>query len=245
MNKNATERACLIRSFARQLNDNEIDALKYRISLEAAKIISDEGVIDQKNTARFNLLLESLVEIHSYKDRIPEYGLAYKGRPNFMSERFLDKLLLESEQFQPNSYKNLDQYIYQVETPKGNTYAEKLATSEELYQLVTKYAGASLQSFVTNYLYYNKKGQHSRPHVDNAFTSITAMVGLKQTSKVGNKCNLSSSFIYWPNKPRFNYQLKPGEIAIFFGAAVLHGRTKIGESEETSSLLISFRPSEV
>ncbi len=234
----------LIHSLLSQLNENEVDALKYRLSIEAVKLLSDDN-IGNVQTARFNQLLTNLVSIHHYRDRIPKYGLVYKGRPDFMTDNLVEKLLQESMQFKADSRKNLDQYIYQVETDNNSTYAEQLAGSEQLHQLVNKYAGPSLPSFVTNYLYYNQKDQWSRPHVDNAFTSITVMVGLKQSSKSGSHHQLSSSFIYWPNKPKFSYQLQPGEMAIFFGAAVLHGRTKLGEDEDTLSLLMSFRPDEV
>lgn len=69
------------------------------------------------------------------------------------------------------------------------------------------------------------------------------MIGLKQLNSI--ECNeLSYSYIYWPNKARLEYQLKPGEISVFFGASVLHERTFIKKGGSTSSLLISYRPVE-
>lgn len=233
-----------IRLLSERLNKNECDALKYRLSIAAANVIHNEGYEPQYSREKFNFLLENLLNIQFYRDRVPVYGLAYKGHPDFLTKDVLNNLIEESESYKLQSIRNLDQNIYQVETNDNVTYAEKLASSMELHKLVNRYAGKSQQSFVTSYLYYNQKGDCSRPHVDNAFTGITVMIGLKQISSNLKKVKLSSSFLYWPNKPRFEYQLEPGEISIFFGACVLHGRTILDDGEVTQLLLLSFRPQE-
>ena len=121
---------------------------------------------------------------------------------------------------------------------RGHVYA----ASEPLLQFVNRCAGPSLRSYVTSYIYYDKLGQRSKPHVDNAFIGITVMVGLRQQNKQDANKILSSSIIFWPESSRLEYRLKPGEISVFFGACVLHGRTYIAPGESVQSLLMSFRP---
>jgi len=236
----------LLELFSETLTDNERDNLKYRLSLCAIKELEKSNYSKTQynihTKLRVNNILSSLISIQPYRDRIPEYGMVYRGRPEFISDETLNELIMESERFRPYARLNNKQYLYQVETPNNVSFSEVLSESKELHELVCKYAGPVLNSYITSYIYYDKKGHCSRAHVDNAFTSITVMLGLKQQLKPGYRQKLSSSFIYWPNKKPLEYRLFPGEISIFFGACVLHGRSRLDEGEATSSLLMSFRP---
>ena len=236
----------IIEKFSKNLTDSERDSLKYRLSLSAIEelknINGNNFQFDDNHQSKLNAILSSLVRIQPYRNRVPEFGIAYRGRPDFITDDMLEKLIIESEYFRSVARPNLDQYIYQVETPNNSTISETLAESKELHDFVCKYAGPVLKSYVTSYLYYNIKGQCSRPHIDNAFTSITVMLGLKQDIKSGYSPKLSSSFIYWPGKRPLEYRLLPGEVSIFFGACALHGRTTLEDGESTSLLLMSFRP---
>lgn len=236
----------LVEKFSLSLSENERDNLKYKLSLLAKDELNKVDTINKYSlhleNMKLNTLLECLIKIQPYKNRIGDYGIAFKGRPKFITDELLNNLLNESEEFRKTATPNFDQYISQVETVDNSTICEKLASSQELFDFVSFHAGPVTPSFITSYLYYFKKDQESKVHVDNAFTSVTVMIGLKQVNELDNKIKLSSSFVYWPNKVPLYYQLQPGEVSIFFGASVLHGRTKLDEGEITNSLLISFRP---
>jgi len=231
----------VIKKLAKSLTPNELDVLKYKMSVSAVRSIAKRPNIDGISDHKFSGILDCLRSIQPYSQRIPRYGLAYLGRPNFVTDEVLKKLNEESDIFRCDAKLNLNQYLAQVETDDNQTYCEKIAASKELRELVQGHAGPSLPSFVTSYIYYDEPQQFSRPHVDNAFTSITAMMCLSQKSSAPDS-ETSSSFIYWPDSKRFNYRLKPGEVSIFFGASVLHGRTMVSSDEKTKLLLISFRP---
>lgn len=232
--------------FSKSLNANEIDNLKYKLFLLAVdELNKSQKTIDTvflEENSTINSILKSLVQIQPYSERIKDFGIAYKGRPSFMTDDLLDALIKESEEFKLKSSPNFNQHIYQVETVNDETISEKFANSKDLLKLVEDYAGPVIPSFITSYIYYFNEGDDSKPHVDNAFTSVTVMVGLKHDFSNDIKNNTSSSFIYWANKKPLHYRLLPGEIAIFFGSSVIHGRTPVKKDEKINSLLVSFRP---
>jgi hypothetical protein len=119
-----------------------------------------------------------------------------------------------------------------------------LANSEDLLELVEKYSGKVLPSFMTSFVYYDEEGRSSPPHVDNAFTAITVMLMLKHEVPT-YVIQKSRSVVYWSNKERFDYVLDEGEISIFFGVSALHGRTPVSHGEKVYSILFSFRPKEL
>jgi hypothetical protein len=240
---NATVSPQALRAFALQLSPNERDALKCWLRTASARELDNIFDISSNpaTARRLSSLLRQLADIQPFSERVPEYGIAYRGRPGFMTDRLVQKLGRESSQFRSQAKWSLNQLVFQPDTPDGNTVCEQLAASDELYQLVILHAGPALRSYITTYLYYDIPGQCSEPHVDNAFTSITAMVGIR--NDCGEATGRSSaSIVYWPDRPPLEYRLEPGEIAIFFGECVLHGRTPIRSGEVVHSLLTSFRP---
>lgn len=232
--------------FSLSLDENERDNLKYKLFLLAMNEYNNQEVKNDEifisGNTNISKLLECLVKIQPYSNRIKDYGLAYKGRPSFMTDEVLNSLIIESEKFKSQARPNFNQHIYQVETLNDSTKSETFANSKDLLDLVNASAGFVSPSYITSYIYYLNEGDDSKPHVDNAFTSITVMVGLKHDYPKGLQNNRSSSFIFWPNKKPLYYQLQPGEIAIFYGSSVIHGRTPIGKEESINSLLVSFRP---
>lgn len=227
---------------SRQLTLDEIDALKYRLSLSAIKKLKNYFDLEDEvgNNIDFYSIIDNLPIIQPYRDRVPEYGIVFKGHPDFLSDELLTALIAEAENFKIRSKPNFDQFIYHVDTDNCSTIAEQLEQSQEVLDFVSKYAGPVEPSCITSYIYYNKKGQCSLPHVDNAFTAVTLMISLKHVFKNSN--TTSKSVIYWADKPRFDYQLISGEATIFFGTTMLHGRTPVSEGEEVLSMLLSFRP---
>ncbi len=236
----------LLVKFSHSLNENELDNLKYKLFLLVMSEISNqkENIDDIFNAENSNVnpILKSLVKIQPYSNRIKEYGLAYKGRPSFMTDELVNALIKESDNFRSQSRPNFNQHIYQVETPNESTLSETFANSKDLLDLVTKSAGSVIPSFITSYIYYFNEGDDSKPHVDNAFTSVTVMVGLRHDYPEELRDDTSYSFIYWANRKPFYYRLLPGEMAIFFGSSVIHGRTPLKKRESINSLLVSFRP---
>jgi hypothetical protein len=187
------------------------------------------------------LAFACLLRIQPFSVRVPSYGIAYRGRPDFITDSLLAALRAEALSLRAEARLNFNQFISRVDTPDNSTVCEQLAASDDLYQLVSQYAGPCYKSYVTSYIYYDASGHCSRPHVDNAFTGITAMMGLRNDHFNG-AIQTSASIVYWPDKSPMTYRLQPGELIIFFGVCSLHGRTPVADGEIIHSLLMSFRP---
>ena len=232
-----------LQNFSQQLSPNERDALKYQLSLASIKEIEEDFEISQNlhKRQRFFNFLRHILAIQPFCERVPMYGIAYRGRPDFMTDKLVEDLRTEALQFRPYARLNFEQFIATIDTPDDSTVCECLAASEDLYRLVAQHAGPCLRSYITSYIYYEVAGQCSKPHVDNAFTSITVMIGLRKDHE-DLTSPPSASVIYWPDSPPMEYRLEPGEMVIFFGVCVLHGRYPISSRETIHSLLVSFRP---
>jgi hypothetical protein len=224
----------------------ERDALKYTLALVAAgKLVNTFDIpVQSRNLESFSRSLRHLANLQPFSDRVPPFGLVYIGRPDFMTDDLVQALREEAALYRsrarPIAAGDPLQFLYQSDTHAGELLSEQLAESKQVKDLVETHTGAVDRSYVTSYIYYDQPGHCSKPHIDNYFTSVTAMVGLRHDSISGVLS--SSSVIYWPDRPRLNYQLRPGEVAIFFGVSVLHGRTPVVAGETVHSLLLSFRP---
>lgn len=230
--------------FAASLTPAERDALKFRLSVAAARELERDFELsaDPARRARFFQLLRCMLAIQPFARRVPPHGLAYRGRPDFMSDALVQGLRDEAVRWRPRARENFEQFIVTIDTPDDSTLCERLASSAPLFDLVTRCAGPCLRSYISSYIYYDAAGQCSKPHVDNAFTSVTVMIGLRSEPAADVGARPSASVAYWPDSAPFEYRLAPGEMAVFFGVCVLHGRHPVARGETVHSLLLSFRP---
>jgi hypothetical protein len=227
---------------AATLDESELDQLKLILSSLCIRKLENRFDLssDPVNREKFYDPLRQLSKIQPFSSRLRPYGIFYLGRPNFMTDALVENLRAEAESFRAEARFNFNHYLYQVETIASETCAEKLYESPVFGDFIESHAGPCLKSFITSYIYYDQAGRSSEPHVDNAFTSVTAMVGLRHECK--RNIFSSRSVFFWPDKERLEIQLKPGEIVVFAGVSAVHGRTPVAEDEKVHSLLLSFRP---
>ncbi|HEX8614126.1 MAG TPA: hypothetical protein VF800_22850 [Telluria sp.] len=238
----ASLRAKLL-AFSQRLSPGERDCLKFRLSLAStARLDRDFDISgDPQRRLEFFDLLRYTLAIQPFHRRVPKYGIAYLGRPQFMTDELVQGLRDEARQFRCYARENYDQFIATIDTPAEDALCERLASSEQMLRLVTRHAGACVPSYITSYIYYDAPGHCSKPHVDNAFTSLTVMIGLRHDHDDAATPG-SASIVYWQDSAPMAYRLAPGELAVFFGSSVLHGRSPVGPHETVHSLLLSFRP---
>lgn len=227
---------------AESLSPAERDNLKYRLSIVARNCIKENFELpdDQESRLKLYKTLDCLQAIQPYRKRVPSHGIAWRGRPTFLTDEFLWALRAEARTLRKSAKFNFNQFIARVETSNSSALCERLADSRELLEIVERYAGPCTPSHVTSYIYYDAAGQCSRPHVDNYFTSVTAMLVLEHAC-AKPLLSMSHSVTYWADREPFMYHLVPGEMAIFFGASTLHGRTPVVAGEKVCSLLVSYR----
>lgn len=231
-----------VREFAARLTPGERDALKFRFGAASAARLDDDFDIslDAARRQQFFHLLRCTLATQAFCQGVPPYGIAYRGRPALMTAALLHDLRDEACRFRSLARENYEQFIATIDTPAEDTLCERLAGSAPLLRLVCSHAGPCIPSFISSYIYYDAAGQCSKPHVDNAFTAVTVMIGLRHDWQGGAPA--SASVAYWPGLPALPYRLAPGELAVFFGSGVLHGRTPVAAGETVHSLLLSFRP---
>jgi hypothetical protein len=241
MNESNTEKFNLS-----MLRQNEIDSLKYSASILAIKQLENQFHVSTNNYKRdiFYSSLRLILDLHPITESPPEYGIFFKGESSLINDTVLKNLVNESVEFKPKavSLENSDtsQSIYQ--THSNDTFAGNFGESDEFLKFVEHKCRTDLdRSYITSFLYYDKKGQCSLPHVDNMFTSITALIMLDHHT-IENSELSSSSVFYWPGKDKNEIKLRPGELIIFSGISVLHGRTPVLEDERVTCLLFSFKP---
>lgn len=232
-----------MQAFSGSLDAGERDCLKFRLSLASAARLDGHFEIsaDPVRRRQFFDLLRLTLATQPFHRRVPRHGIAYLARPAFMTDALLAGLRDEATAMRPSARANHEQFIVTVDTPREDTLCERLASSRLLLELVTRHAGPCEASHISSYIYYDQAGQCSKPHVDNAFTALTAMIGLRHDHD-RPLASASASIAYWPDCAPLAYRLAPGEIAVFFGSGVLHGRTPVAENETVHSLLLSFRP---
>src|SRR5262249_572118 len=154
----------------------ERDALKYTLALLGARRLLDTFDLPVEDSAleEFYLPLRHIASLQPFSHRVPPYGIAYIGRPSFVTDHLLGSLREEAALYRPHarplSVNDHLQYLYQPDEPKGELLSEQLAESEDVKALVEAHVGPVARSYVTNYIYYDRVGQCSKPHIDNYFT---------------------------------------------------------------------------
>jgi hypothetical protein len=222
----------MIQRFAAQLTEQERDVLKYRLS---RAIIA--GLARSVQGAPPLMLLQALRDIQPYRSSVPPSGVSYVGRAEFITEEMLASLRAECIHWRSHARLNGYQMISGVDTPRSRSVAEQVASSRAVVDWVSRRAGRCQPSFVTNYLYYDAEGHYCEPHVDNAFTPVTAMLCLRHDGPIH-----SESRVIGPDGTSTVYRLRPGEIALFYGTCVIHSRSPVLQGEIVHCLLMSFRP---
>lgn len=230
-----------LRKLLNELNHEEIDVLKYKLSILGVENLENVFQLSSTQSKReyFFKIAQLLVNISSRKERLNEYAIAYLGKPKFISSKIINQLIFEANKYKSLAIKNYNQHIYQVNTTNLDSFCETLYYSDAFLNFVKKYAGNCERTHVLSYVYYKNENDCSIPHIDNSFTPITVMLGLEHKFK--NE-KTSKSIIYWPNKEPFEYSLSQGEMSIFFGTSMIHGRTPISTDESLAVLLFSFKP---
>jgi hypothetical protein len=215
----------------------EQDLLRRRLSFECARLFHEVFDLpeDEARRLRMDLLMTALAAGRA----LPDYGLAYRGRPTWMTEQLLRDLQDEADHFAPSAYMNAYQQIARVDSDHDDTACERFARSGQLVALVRAHAGNCVPLHITSYLYYDCPQQFCEPHTDTQLIPISVLVELRHEWTSAPR---SRTVSYWPHQARLEHLGEPGEISVFFGSHALHGRTAPGPGERIQALLMSFGP---
>ncbi|PPK65584.1 hypothetical protein V5P93_005056 [Actinokineospora auranticolor] len=166
---------------------------------------------------------------------VPETGYFYYGRPQWLTDDLLAALCAEAAAERAKAVLLRRQF----HTPTG-PIASALADSPELHALIESDACPVTPARRANYLYYEAEGQGIDPHTDDHDFQINVLMTLEHRHTRWQRSTLVL-FPHGPDDPLRIHQ-RPGELVLFWAAAVVHARTNVTQDERVTNLGIGYRP---
>lgn len=186
------------------------------------------------NAVVFDTVSDTFAHLQPYSARISRNGVAYRGRPEFMTDELLTALQTEARTFRPSSATRPDAFL-----GRGAPIANELAVSSKLSSFVREHAGPVEPTGIANFIYYDEPGQRTDPHVDSDLFALNALVMLEHEYVTEPQAAL---ILFPPYSEPERLELVPGEVIIMFAASSVHGREHIQPGERISIVIFGFLP---
>ena len=184
----------------------------------------------------FSVVGDTLARLQPYSSRIPANGIAYRGRPGFITDEVLSAIQAEACELRPTA-ERFDEHFLGC----GAALANALSTSIELTAFVREHAGDVEPTGVASFLYYDEVGQGIDPHIDTDIFSVNVLLMLNHTYPPGATAG-SALVIFPPHREPERLDLRPGEVVVMFAGSIAHGREHMRPGESVSILTFGFQP---
>lgn len=188
--------------------------------------VSDPGV--------FSVVVEALRLLQHHHRRLPPGGIAWRGRPEFLTQVVLDELRAEAAGARGDAIP-----LARRSLARAGQAATRLSTSAPLVALVNSVVGACEPTGRAAYVYYDSPGHGVYPHVDYSAYALTALFLVTHDHRGAPQ---SRHFHFHPDGRVECPDLHPGEVLLFSGGSVVHGRTPVARDEAVVVLTTGFRP---
>lgn len=222
-------------NFASQLTATERDNLKLLLGEAAGGLAPKEFCLLKGQEAQaFRVVVQCLAHLQPHSSRVPPGGIAWRGRPTFLTDSLLADLQIEATCKRKQAVKE-GSYMLGC----GGTIADKIATDQEVVDFVTSQAGPVSPTGVASYLFYDESGQGLDPHVDTDVFSLNMILMLRHDYGGVDPARL---IIYSADMQAQYLLLKPGEAVLLFADSVVHAREAIKPGEAVTLLTIGFQP---
>jgi hypothetical protein len=224
-----------LQAFNDSLSEAERANYKLLLGLAAGGLSPDfKTPLDPDKQQAFATVGETLARLQPYSARISPNGIAYRGRPDFMTDEFLGSLIDEARELRPRAFPYDEHFL-----GTGAPIANQLAVSPVLVDLVKAHAGDVQPTGVASFLYYDAPGQGIEPHIDTDIFSLNVILMLKH---VGGGDARSCLVVFPPGGEPERLDLVPGEMVIMFAGSITHGREFVKPGEEVNILTFGFHP---
>ena len=120
----------------------------------------------------------------------------------------------------------------------GGEVADKLAVAPELTQFMSSLAPGCTTTGIASYVYYGKEGDGIPLHLDTGMFALNVLIVLEHRHVGASSRLLMHTFGAEPERLR----LGEGEVVVFDGSSIVHGREPLGPDETVSLLTLGFRP---
>lgn len=182
----------------------------------------------------FDAISDTLATLQPYSNRISYNGLAYRGRPNFMTDEKLFALQEEARTIRPSA-RRFDEHFLGCDAPIANQFA----LSRTLSSFVRTHAGDVKPTGIASFLYCDEDGQGIDAHIDTDIFSLNVLLMLSHRYTHEPR---SALVLLPPHRPPERIELEPGEIVIMFAGSIAHGRERMQPREAVSILTFGFHP---
>jgi hypothetical protein len=224
-----------LQAFNESLTEAERANYKLLLGLAAGGLSPDFRTPSRpEKRAAFDTVGETLARLQPYSARISPNGIAYRGRPDFMTDEVLRSLIEEAEVLRPRAIPYEEHFL-----GTGAPIANRMAVSAELGGLVKAHAGDVQPTGVASFLFYDAPGQGIEPHIDTDIFSLNVILMLKH---VGGGDQRSCLVVFPPGREPERLDLVPGEMVIMFAGSITHGREFVKPDEEVAILTFGFHP---
>jgi hypothetical protein len=189
---------------------------------------------DVREATALDTVADTLAALQPYSKRISRNGVAYRGRPPFMTSALLTSLQEEANALRPSA-RRFDEHFLGCGAPTAN----RLAVSDQMCTFVREHAGDVKPTGVASFLFYDEEGQGINPHIDTDIFSLNVLLMLRHQ----RSAEPASALVLFPphSKPE-RLELEPGEIVVMFAGSIAHGRERMKRGETVSILTFGFRP---
>jgi hypothetical protein len=218
-----------LNEFTRSLTESEYHNYKTVLALASGGLIKarkDEG--SGALTVTTGLLAASRKRPQS-----AEFGIAWKGRPDFLTDEIMQALRDESRLSRPRANRVEDHKV----VPGGDA-ARRLGQSEAFIALVKTCAGGAVSTERSTYLYYDEPGMGIDPHIDNPEFALNAILMLEHDHE-----DAPSALTFYEGSQSKRVHLAVGELILFFADSVIHARERMKEREFLAVVAFGFQPS--
>jgi hypothetical protein len=240
----ASELEAKLETLGGDLNDAERAGLKFLLGLACAGLLTDEqrraaasgGTVAAGTGAPSarDVVVSSLANLQPHRDRITSTGIAWRGRPAFITDEVLRRMQAESRD-QRAQAQRFDEYYVVTAGPT----AQAISATDEFRALVSTHTGGPVVSTgKTNYAYYDEVGLGIEPHIDTDEYPINTILLLEHQYRA----EPSNLVLYPKGLPPQRILLEPGELIIFFADSVVHQRERMKEGEVLRIAAFGFHP---
>ena len=203
----------------------EVAHLRTLLSLAAGQLAPVDRALTRAPAPPLAVICELLHSLFQGK-------LLWRGYPPFLDGQQLHELQREAMEQRVQSQRNNACWL-----SVPGELGERLASSPELLQLVTSWGGQCTAGRPM-YTYYLESGDHLAFHLDEPDAAISAILML--THLASSSGPNSRLLVLDERGEAQDVDLKPGELLIFNGSTLLHGRESIRDGEEIHLLVFTF-----
>jgi hypothetical protein len=230
-----TQMTTKLKNFNGSLTEAEKANFKLLLGLAAGGLAPDFSKPHQGlNAQAFDTVSETLAGLQPYSARIPYNGLAFRGRPDFLTDKLLASLQDEAKKLRPSARRFEEHFL-----GCGAPIANQFAISPQLHKFVTKHAGKVEATGIASFLFYDEEGQGIDPHIDSDIFSLNVLIMLEHNSISAKRSRL---VVFPPHSDPERLDLQPGEMIVMYAGSIAHGRERISYGENVTILTFGFTP---